>query len=372
MVLPIALSAAFLLSSTIASVTYLKFLRRFTPPSCCGNRLSLTDGDGEAPAPIAYGPDSPAGLTSSPILFRRFRWAEIELFTNSFTSDVIGEGGFSTVYLARLPDSSLAAVKLHRSGNSERLLRAFKQELDVLFRLSNPHIVRLIGYSDHGEDGASALVFEYIPGGTLRDRLVGCEAPLPWDRRLSIALHVAEAVDYLHEGGELPIVHGDITAANVLLDERRGPKLCDFGSARVGFSAAVKPAGTGDPIIGSPGYTDPYYLRTGIFSKKSDVYSFGVMLLELITGLPAIAAEEGGSPLAAAALRGAAAVAVDPMVAGSFDEEEGAAALGLAALCVGDQPSLRPSMAQVIRFMRESLPSSISTVYLKSDGSAEP
>ncbi|THU61323.1 hypothetical protein C4D60_Mb07t22080 [Musa balbisiana] len=112
----------------------------------------------------------------------------------------------------------------------------------------------------------------------------------------------------------LPIVHGDLTTANVLLHVDLGPKLCDFGSARVGFSAAVRPAA---PVVGSPGYADPHYLRTGIASKKSDVYSFGVLLLELLTGRPAIGSE-GGMTLAAAMaprLRGAGsgvAEVVDP------------------------------------------------------------
>lgn len=78
---------------------------------------------------------------------RRFRWPEIESLTARFApSAVIGEGGSSTVYLARLPDCSFGAVKLHRP--SERLRRAFRRELDVLRPLRHPHVVRLLGYCD--------------------------------------------------------------------------------------------------------------------------------------------------------------------------------------------------------------------------------
>jgi hypothetical protein len=77
---------------------------------------------------------------------RRFAWAEIESVTAGFSSRVIGQGGFSTVYLASLSSSRLGAVKVQRS--SERLYRAFRQELHVLLSLRHPHVVRLLGYCD--------------------------------------------------------------------------------------------------------------------------------------------------------------------------------------------------------------------------------
>ncbi|PKA50211.1 putative receptor-like protein kinase [Apostasia shenzhenica] len=367
-------STAFLLSGAAASVTFLKLFRRWAPPSLCGCR-SLRGIDAAA-ARVSDGPDSLTGSSAAAgcgkqidptTTVRRFRWPEIESLTDRFTTPVIGEGGFSTVHLGRLRDSSPAAVKLHRSGSSERLLRAFRQELAVLLLLRHPHIVRLLGFCDEWEEGG-VLVFEYVPGGTLHRRLRGAAA-LPWDRRMRIALRVAEAVEYLHEGGDLPVVHGDISAANVLLDDRCGPVLCDFGSARVGFSEAVQPAGA--PVIGSPGYADPHYLRTGILSKKSDVYSFGVLLLELVTGLPAVPLE-GGMPLAAAARLAAGwAIGVDPRLGAGYDAGEAATAIEMAVVCVGDQPGLRPAMAEVVRVMTEKMPSSISTVHTEPHGRTE-
>ena len=76
---------------------------------------------------------------------RQLSWAQVEAMTGGFTSAVVGEGGFSTVYLARLA-GSLAAVKVHR--RSERLHRAFRQELDALLRVRHPHIVRLLAFCD--------------------------------------------------------------------------------------------------------------------------------------------------------------------------------------------------------------------------------
>lgn len=80
------------------------------------------------------------------VVARRFGWAEIESVTGGFSSRVIGQGGFSTVYLASLTSSRLGAVKVQRS--SERLHRAFCQERDVLLSLRHPHVVRLLGYCD--------------------------------------------------------------------------------------------------------------------------------------------------------------------------------------------------------------------------------
>ena len=86
---------------------------------------------------------------------RRLEWAEIESVTGGFSSRVIGQGGFSTVYLASLTSSRLGAVKVQRS--SERLHRVFRQELDVLMAVRHPHIVRLLGYCDERGDRKSVV-----------------------------------------------------------------------------------------------------------------------------------------------------------------------------------------------------------------------
>ncbi|CAL9160523.1 unnamed protein product [Musa hybrid cultivar] len=327
----------------------------------------------------------------------RFGWAEIESLTGKFAAAaVIGEGGSSTVYLARLGDASLGALKLHRP--SERLYRAFRQELDVLLRLRHPHIVRLLGYcDDRGSclcpppmsssslsfsrrfQQEGVLVFEYVPNGSLHEKLHGGGGEvLPWARRMTIAYQVAQALDYLHEGCDPQVVHGDVKAANVLLDGRLQAKLCDFGSARVGFSAAVAPPRSADAmVVGSPGYVDPYYLRSGMVSKKNDVYSFGVLLLELVTGAEAFDSERERQRLTAEVgpvLRdpeGRAAEAVDARLGSKYDAGEAKAAAAVAAMCVGDNPGLRPSMAEVVRMLRDAASSSIAAVASKSDGKSD-
>ncbi|XP_073002197.1 salt tolerance receptor-like cytoplasmic kinase 1 [Typha latifolia] len=342
---------------------------------CCGGgggggcRGDPDDSDSNPPnARVADEPKSEASKDS----VRQFGWSEIESLTSGFTSAVIGEGGFSTVYLARLPgspSSSLAAVKLHRS--SERLHRVFRQELDVLLRVRHPNIVRLLGFCDEREEGV--LVLEFVPKGNLYDKLHdGGRVVIPWARRILIALQLAKALEYLHEMLDLQVIHGDVKASNVLLDERMDAKLCDFGSARMGFSAAVQPR-SAQAMLGSPGYMDPHYIRSGMVTKKNDVYSFGVLLLELITGVEAFCSEKG--QLLTAVLRPRLRESavdvdglVDPKLGGLFQRAEAEAMAEMAATCIRENPSLRPSMPEVVRVMREKLSSSISAVGARSNG----
>ncbi|GMI76534.1 hypothetical protein like AT1G33260 [Hibiscus trionum] len=303
------------------------------------------------------------------VFVRKFRWEEIEAVTNDFAR-VIGRGGFSNVYLANLSGSGQGqgAVKVH--AGSDRLNQVFKQELDILLRLRHHNIVKLIGYCDDHEEGA--MVFEYVPNGNLQEKLHEREVVLSWKTRTAIAFQLAQAIEYLHEKCTLQIVHGDIKPSNVLLDEYFNCKLCDFGSAKMGFSSTVKPPScsrTKQLMVGSPGYTDPHYLRTGLASKKNDVYSLGVIMLELVTGMKAFCPERGQGQLlatiVAADLRdigehGAeekVAALVDPRLCGDFDLEEARASLSIAALCLHQSLTVRPSASQIIETMKEKITS---------------
>lgn len=182
---------------------------------------------------------------------------------------------------------------------------------------------------------------------------------------MAIAFQLAEAIAYLHESCRPHIVHGDIKASNILLDENLNCKLCDFGSAKIGFSSTVMAPYSNSRawrkermmMTGSPGYTDPLYLRTGIASKKNDVYGFGVAVLELVTGIEAFSAASGERLTARAEplLRDAGKVAemVDPRIREEVDFEEVRAMAALAATCINCESSgIRPSASDVLTAMR--------------------
>ena len=184
---------------------------------------------------------------------------------------------------------------------------------------------------------------------------------------MRIVHDVACALEHLHDAsaGAPPVVHGDVSASNVLLDARGlGARLCDLGSACEGFSAAVAPTRA---AVGSPGYADPFFLRTGIVSKKSDVYSFGVLLLEAVTGMPAAGAP-GSENLAPRILPRVRAQGVAGLVDGrlgeGYDEEEAGDVARIAVECVAAQPGLRPAMGQVRAAIAEKAARSIAKAHL--------
>ncbi|GAA0183746.1 hypothetical protein LIER_31104 [Lithospermum erythrorhizon] len=301
---------------------------------------------------------------------RKFRWEEMHIVTMNFlNSRVIGYGGFSTVYLANFSDSSLGAIKMY-SSSSERLSRIYKQELEILLKLKHEHIVKLLGYCDDKDEGI--LVFEYISNGTLQEKLHGGNGKkggkhptLSWKNRMIIAYQLALALEYLHEKCSVQIVHGDIKASNILVDEELNCKLCDFGSAKLGFSSAVVTPSSrlmNQMMLGSPGYTDPHYMRTGLASKKNDIYSYGVILLQLITGKEALSAHNGErlTQKASRILKDSSMVAemLDSRLGFGYegvDLEEAKDIASLSAMCLSETPSLRPSASDILEILRNRI-----------------
>jgi serine/threonine-protein kinase len=190
----------------------------------------------------------------------------------------IGAGGMSTVY--RAFDTTLerrVAVKLmHReiASDSDQLER-FRREARSVAQLSHPHIVGVIDAGE--EDGRPYIVFEYVEGETLKERIRRM-GRLPIDEAIAYAIEIARALGAAHARG---IVHRDIKPQNVLVDEEGSAKVTDFGIARSLDEEGLTADGR---VLGTTDYVSPEQALGHDVDGQSDIYSLGVVLYEMLTG----------------------------------------------------------------------------------------
>ncbi|CAK8530427.1 unnamed protein product [Lathyrus sativus] len=202
--------------------------------------------------------------------------------TNNFSEqNKLGQGGFGPVYKGKLPSGEEIAVK-RLSRRSGQGLEEFKNEMMLIAKLQHRNLVRLMGCSIEGDE--KLLVYEFMPNKSLDCFLFDPtkQAQLDWARRFEIIEGIARGLLYLHRDSRLRIIHRDLKASNILLDENMNPKISDFGLARI-FGGNQNEANT-TRVVGTYGYMSPEYAMEGLFSVKSDVYSFGVLLLEIVSG----------------------------------------------------------------------------------------
>lgn len=234
---------------------------------------------------------SPESLGVSDTRFHSFSFYELKNVTNNFDErpisiggNKIGEGGFGVVYKGYVNNRTVAVKKLAAMVDIsiDELKQQFDQEIKVMAKCQHENLVELLGFSSDGDD--LCLVCVYMPNGSLLDRLSCLDdtPPLPWHMRCRIAQGAANGISFLHENHQ---IHRDIKSANILLDEDFTAKISDFGLARASdkFAQTVMTS----RIVGTTAYMAPEALR-GEITPKSDIYSFGVVLLEIITGLPAV------------------------------------------------------------------------------------
>lgn len=174
------------------------------------------------------------------------------------------------------------AVKIIRSdmfGSTvlERIYKRFEREARSLAKLAHPNIVKVIEFGEH--EDSPFLVMEYIPGGTLKQKL---GKPISWPVAFELLIPVANALNYAHKN---KIIHRDVKPSNILIDVNNKPKLTDFGIAKILESDEGSTLATTTGVgIGTPEYMAPEQGMGRPVDSRADIYSLGIVLYEMLTG----------------------------------------------------------------------------------------
>ncbi|XP_010267802.1 PREDICTED: putative receptor-like protein kinase At4g00960 isoform X1 [Nelumbo nucifera] len=285
-------------------------------------------------------------------------FSAIKAATNNFSNDnKLGQGGFGDVYKGRLLDGREVAVK-RLSRNSGQGEVEFKNEVLLVAKLQHRNLVRLLGFCCEGQE--KLLIYEFVQNASLDHFIFDPikRVQLDWERRYKIIGGIARGLLYLHEDSRLKIIHRDLKASNILLDEDMNPKIADFGMARL-FVVDQTHACT-SRIVGTYGYMAPEYIKHGHFSVKSDVFSFGVILIEIVSGERnnSFHQSEPYEDLLSYAWRnwneGTAMELVDPTLREGCSRQDVMRCIHIALLCVQENEADRPTMASIVLMLNSN------------------
>ncbi|EOY15589.1 Protein kinase domain - like 10 [Theobroma cacao] len=318
--------------------------------------------------------------------FHVLTFTEDEILDSIKQENLIGKGGSGDVYKVMLSNGVELAVKhiwntdsngRRKSQSTAPILskragkaKEFDAEVQTLSSIRHVNVVKL--YCSITSEDSSLLVYEYMPNGSLWDRLhTSRKMELDWDTRYEIAVGAAKGLEYLHHGCERPVIHRDVKSSNILLDEVLKPRIADFGLAKI-----VQANGGKDSthvIAGTHGYIAPEYGYTYKVNEKSDVYSFGVVLMELVSGKRPIEPEYGDNKdivsWVCSKLKNKESVlsTVDPRIPDAL-KEEAVKVLRIAILCTTALPALRPTMRNVVQMLEEAEPCKLVGFVISKDG----
>ncbi|KAL1542690.1 putative LRR receptor-like serine/threonine-protein kinase rkf3 [Salvia divinorum] len=293
----------------------------------------------------------------------RFTFDEIKAATRNFSRDhIIGRGGYGNVYKGVLPDDSEVALKRFKNCSAAGDA-SFTHEVEVIASVRHVNLVALRGYctaTTSLEGHQRIIVCDLMKNGSVHDHLFGLvDKKLSWPIRQRIALGTARGLAYLHYGAQPSIIHRDIKASNILLDDKFEPKVADFGLAK------FTPEGMthlSTRVAGTMGYVAPEYALYGQLTERNDVYSFGVVLLELLTGKKALIAVNDGQPTLLTdwawsfVRKGRALDVVEEDMPDLGPPELLEKYVLVAVLCSHPQLHARPTMDQVVKMLDTDVP----------------
>ncbi|XP_050246840.1 G-type lectin S-receptor-like serine/threonine-protein kinase LECRK1 [Quercus robur] len=208
---------------------------------------------------------------------RLFSYNELERATDGFKEE-LGRGSYGVVYKGIISSGgkTIAVKRLEKAVEEGE--REFQAEITVIARTHHKNLVRVLGFCIEGS--GKLLVYEYMNNGSLADLIFKAERPPIWKERIRIALDVARGLLYLHEEGEVCIIHCNIKPQNILMDDNWTAKISDFGFAKLLIPNQSRATTDAE---GRSSYLAPEWEKNSMnISVKADIYSFGVVLLEIV------------------------------------------------------------------------------------------
>ncbi|XP_059653121.1 receptor-like protein kinase 7 [Cornus florida] len=318
--------------------------------------------------------------------FHVLSFDELDILNSIKDDNLIGKGGSGNVYKVTLGGGQHLAVKhIWRSDSGDwKSSRStspvlakgklqspeYDAEVATLSSVRHVNVVKL--YCSITSEDSNLLVYEYMPNGSLWDRLHTCKKiGLEWVVRYEIAMGAARGLEYLHHGCDRPVIHRDVKSSNILLDEHMKPRIADFGLAKILQASGVRDST--HIIAGTHGYIAPEYAYTCKVNEKSDVYSFGVVLMELVTGKRPVEPEFGENKdivqWVCSKMRSQDSLLdlVDSSLSQAM-KEDAVKVLRIAAHCTAKIPAVRPSMRMVVKMLEEAEPFKLSSIIVNQRG----
>ncbi|KAK4372008.1 hypothetical protein RND71_007392 [Anisodus tanguticus] len=285
-----------------------------------------------------------------------FNLDEVESATQYFAeANLLGKSNFTAVYKGTLRDGSFVAIKCISKTSCKSDETEFLKGLKLLTSLKHENLLRLRGFCCSKGRGECFLIYDFVPNGNLLQYLDvkdGKGKVLDWPTRLSIIKGIARGSHYLQEnkGGKPALVHRNISAEKVLVDQHYNPLLSDSGLHKlladdIVFSTLKESA--------AMGYLAPEYTTTGRFTEKSDLYAFGMIIFQILSGRRRITQSNRQ-----AAEMGRFEDFVDPNLCGNFVEAEAVQMAKVALLCTHESPNQRPNIEIVMQELNDLPPAS--------------